>query len=95
MPTKIRYFSTSNNKKLRTKLHFRYVEATKIKQREDLTDEYFYERKFPDLWYRAVTILATAQFTISASYVPDGIAIHLGLVAHLGKSEAMHVSLWE
>ena len=32
------------------KLHFQYAEATKIKQRENLRDEYFYERKFPDLW---------------------------------------------
>ena len=36
---------------IRTKLHFRYAEATKIKQCENLTDEYFYERKFPDLRY--------------------------------------------
>ena len=36
---------------IRTKLHFRYAEATKIIQRENLTDEYFYERKYPDLWY--------------------------------------------
>ena len=33
------------------KLHFRYAEETKIKQRGNLTDEYFYKRKFPDLWY--------------------------------------------
>ena len=35
------------------KLHFRYhnAEAMKIKQCKNLTDEYYYERKFPGLRY--------------------------------------------
>ena len=44
------YFSTSNNI-IRTKLHFRYAGVTTIKQRENLTDEHFYEQKFPDPRY--------------------------------------------
>ena len=33
------------------KLHFRYAEVMKIKQCKNVTDEYSYERKFPDLRY--------------------------------------------
>ena len=49
MTTKIKNTTIFQHRIIRTKLHFRYAEATKIKQCENLTDEYFYERKFPDL----------------------------------------------
>ena len=42
---------------IRTKLHFWYAEGTKIKQREYLSDEYFYKRKFPDLQYYLHAVL--------------------------------------
>ena len=49
--TKIKNTNIFQHQILRGKLHFQYAEATKIKQHEYLTDECFYERKFPDLRY--------------------------------------------
>ena len=48
---------------IRTKLHFRYAEAMKIKQRKNLIDEYFYKRKFPDLRY-----LTPLQLLVCTAY---------------------------
>ena len=69
-------------------LHFRYAEATKIKQCENLTDEYFYERKFPDLRY----IHTRSSFRIEYIYIIGWVAVqyHWILdesVPYLGESE--------
>ena len=46
---------------IRMKLHFQYAEATKIKH-ENLTDEYFYELKFPDLRQQSVLSAEVSLF---------------------------------
>ena len=51
MIMKLKNMNIFQHRIIRTKPHFRYAEAMKIKQCENLTDEYFYERKFPDLRY--------------------------------------------
>ena len=63
---KIKNTNIFQHRIIRTKLHFRYAEATKIKQRENLTDKYFYERKFPDLRYLQ-NIVRTYFFTMYTS----------------------------
>ena len=49
--TKIKNTNIFQHRIIRTKLHFRYAEATKIKQHKNLTDEYFFKQKLPDLQY--------------------------------------------
>ena len=51
--TKIKNANIFQHQIIRTKLHFQYAEATKIK-RENL-DENIYERKFPDLRYHILS----------------------------------------
>ena len=45
--TKIKNMNIFQHRIIRTKLHFRYAEATKIKQRETLANEYFMSKNFP------------------------------------------------
>ena len=44
--TKIKIKNIFQHRIIRMKLHFRYAEATKIQQRENLTDEYFMSENF-------------------------------------------------
>ena len=55
-PTTMKIKNTKNfqHRIIRMKLHFRYAEVTKIKQRENLTDKYFYEQKFPAIRYNCL-----------------------------------------
>ena len=57
MTTKIKNAKFFQHQIIRTSNTSTLAEAMKIKQSENLTDEKFYERKFPDLQYNVVTVI--------------------------------------
>ena len=57
---------------IRTKLHFRYAEATKIKQRENSTDDYFYtSENFP---IYGTLKLSTITVFVHTTYLDSSLA---------------------